>query len=242
MPLRCPWAHWVLLVPRVRPRQPSMAGQRLVVTRAPTRPLAGPPRQPWTWARRRPRPPRRQQQQSLLCSSVAPSERASALASGRYAAARCLMPSLFPARPLLPGWNEATASQLPPRRQQPKPSPSFPCPVSPSLTHRCLLPGPLRAYLVCRIGPLTSHGARPRMARRLAAGTARLAACGDETLFGDAGVCGLQARAERGPEQPQRGQGRRTAVAARHPAWRPASSDRDGPRARVGAHGAVVIV
>ena len=33
-----------------------------------------------------------------------------------------------------------------------------------------------------------------------------------------------------------------TAVAARHPAWRPASSDRDGPRARVGAHGAVVIV
>ena len=84
--------------------------------------------------------------------------------------------------------------------------------------------------------PQPPHGAPWRVAWRLAAGTARLAACGDETIFGDAGVCGLQARTERGPERPRRHQEQR-----RRSASGPATHRRrsGGPRTLVGAHRAV---
>ena len=77
------------------------------------------------------------------------------------------------------------------------------------------------------------------MARRLAAGTARLAACGDMTLWGDAGGCGLQARPERNPERPRRHQEQRSRSASG-----PATHHRRscGPRTLVGAHGAACRV
>ena len=112
-----------------------------------------------------------------------------------------------------------------------------PCPLSASLTLRCLLPGPLLAYLACRdvpSHPMERHDAWHGASRPARRGW-RLAATrrSGEMLEG--------AASRRGPSATRSGHGvTRSSVAARPPAQRPTTDDRaaQGPwsrRARDGA-------
>jgi hypothetical protein len=132
--------------------------------------------------------------------------------------------------------------------------PNFPCPRAfyPRHSHspvpRGLSPGPSLSLSDAPVPsvwpsprlprvqgrPQPPPGAPCRVARRLAAGTARPTPRSGATILQAAGVCGLLASAERGPERPRRHREQRSRSASG-----PATQHRrsGGPMTLVGAHG-----